>query len=102
MANLKEDTNLVFEHVEMEDMLIKKLTLSTNSSNTKERMKKLIGTAYSKTTKITYQVRWDTHGGDVWIKEPNKPGWIIVAEEANSAERVLDLAHEAIDDQDMN
>ena len=64
-------------------------------------MKKLVGTAYSETTEITYQVRWDTDGGDVWIKEPNKPGWIIVAKEANSAERALELAQKVVDDQNM-
>ncbi len=64
-------------------------------------MKKLVGTAYSKRTEITYQVRWDTDGGDVWIKEPNKPGWIIVAQEADSAKRALELVHKVVDDQKM-
>ena len=64
-------------------------------------MKKLVGTAYSKTTEITYQVRWDTTSCEVWIKEPKKPGWIIVAKEAKSAERALELAQKVVDDQNM-
>jgi len=64
-------------------------------------MEKIVGTAYSKTTQINYQVKWDKSCGDVWIKDPDKVGWMLVAKEAITAEDALTLAQEVIDEQEM-
>ena len=62
-------------------------------------MEQIVGTAYSETTEITYKVRWDSDGGDVWIKDPDKEGWIFVGTDTISAEDAIVLAQGVIDDQ---
>ena len=71
MVKSKKDVKFTFEHVEPNDMLARRITQIDNSQKPKKKMEKIVGTAYSETTGITYRVRWETDGGDVWIKDPN-------------------------------